>query len=132
MTKEIRKIELGEDIFLLENILSKGECEALIDSSEKVGYEEATIFDGKSHRMLKSVRNNLRLIADDSVFADEIWKKVSGYFNESIFHFKAIGLNERFRFYKYEPGHRFNKHKDGAFVRSESERSIHNLFKRKL
>ena len=34
-----------------------------------------------------------------------------------------VGLNERFRFYRYERGERFSWHLDGAYVRSRTERS---------
>ena len=127
MNQEIRKIEVAEDIFVLENLLSPEECEVLIYSSEELGFEEATIFDGREHRMLKSVRNNLRLVSYDQEFANELWGKVKPYFSESIHTYKSCGLNERFRFYKYEVGHRFRKHKDGAFVRSEGDRSIYTF-----
>ncbi len=35
----------------------------------------------------------------------------------------AVGLNERFRFYRYEKGQRFKRHIDGRFQRNEWEES---------
>ena len=35
----------------------------------------------------------------------------------------ARGLNERFRFYRYGPGQRFAPHVDGAYERTNGERS---------
>ena len=98
MNVEIKKIELDEDIFLLENILSPEECEVLIAASEEVGYEEATVFDGRQHRMIKGVRNNLRLIADDEEFAEELWGKVAYFFTEIIQGFKSYGLKTLYNF----------------------------------
>lgn len=37
---------------------------------------------------------------------------------------QAIGLNERFRFYRYDPGQQFATHMDGSFVRQNGERSL--------
>lgn len=36
---------------------------------------------------------------------------------------QAIGLNERFRFYRYEPGQRFKEHSDAPFRRDNGEES---------
>ena len=41
----------------------------------------------------------------------------------SPFHrYEAVGLNERFRFYRYDPGQTFRPHIDGHFARND-ERS---------
>ena len=38
--------------------------------------------------------------------------------------FPVVGVNERFRFYRYQPGQRFALHQDGTFARSPDERSL--------
>lgn len=38
-----------------------------------------------------------------------------------------VGLNERFRFYRYDPGQAFRWHTDGWHRRSERERSFHSV-----
>lgn len=123
----IRKEVITRDIFLLHNVLTQKECDNLILYSEQKGYEEATVFTGSSHQLMKGVRNNLRVIIDDQSFADKIWNKVSYLFKERISGFKAYGLNERFRFYKYSAGQRFKMHKDGAFVRGAGDTSIYTF-----
>ena len=35
-----------------------------------------------------------------------------------------MGLNERFRYYRYAPGQAFRWHCDGSFVRCETQRSL--------
>jgi len=37
---------------------------------------------------------------------------------------QVVGANERLRCYRYRPGQRFGPHFDGAFQRSDNERSI--------
>lgn len=37
---------------------------------------------------------------------------------------RACGLNERFRFYRYDRGERFAPHYDGCFRRSDDEESL--------
>lgn len=120
----ITKRQIADQVFVLDNVLSHGECKQLIEESEEKGYEEATVFTGRSHEMIKGIRNNLRVIVDDQLFADKLWGKVSMYFDEEIDGLKAYGLNERFRFYKYSKGQRFKMHKDGAFVRTQNDLSL--------
>jgi len=123
----ITKTTIDKDIFVLHNVLSVDECKELIDFSEKQGYHEATVFTGREHKMVKGIRNNLRVLSDDQVLADKIWKRVKPYFKSKIQGFKAYGLNERFRYYKYEVGQRFKRHKDGAFERTLNDRSIYTF-----
>lgn len=124
---EIKKEVITNDIFLLHNILTDQECKDLILYSEQKGYEEATVFTGSSHQLIKGVRNNLRVIIDDQKYAIKIWDKVANFFTPKIDGFEAYGLNERFRFYKYSEGQRFKMHKDGAFVRSAGDTSIYTF-----
>jgi prolyl 4-hydroxylase len=35
----------------------------------------------------------------------------------------AIGLNELFRFYRYQPGQEFKKHRDNSYIRNNKEAS---------
>lgn len=121
---EIKKVDITQNIFVLENVLSKEECKLLIAKSENVGYEEATVFTGSEHKLIKGIRNNMRVLIDDQELSDNIWKKVAPFFEKEINGFSSYGLNERFRYYKYEIGQRFNKHKDGSFVRDIGDKSI--------
>ena len=124
---EIVRIDIAEGIFVIENLLSNEECDQLIERSEAIGFHEATVFTGTTHRLIKGIRDNLRVIIDDDVLAESFWKRVSHFFDQPIDGFKAYGLNERFRFYKYEVGQRFKRHKDGAFVRSLGDTSIYTF-----
>ena len=123
----VNRVTITKDIFVLENVLTQEECKMLINNSEKVGYEEATVFTGSEHKLIKGIRNNLRVIIDDTELVEKIWLKVSCFFQNEIHDHKAYGLNERFRFYKYEIGQRFNKHKDGAYVRNENDKSFYTF-----
>jgi predicted 2-oxoglutarate/Fe(II)-dependent dioxygenase YbiX len=58
---------------------------------------------------------------DDTELAATLFARIT--VPESLCDMRAVGLNERFRCYRYEPGQRFAPHYDGAFVRDEDERS---------
>jgi hypothetical protein len=120
-----RKIAVGtrQDIFLVGDFLSKQECEGFIALSEGRGFEEAMISTGFGQVVAKDVRNNDRLIWDDPALADTWWQRVADFFPPEFGRWKALGLNERFRFYRYKPGQKFSQHRDGSFERSKSEMS---------
>ena len=60
---------------------------------------------------------------DDPALAAKLWERAEDYVFQPVTGYKPIGLNERFRFYRYGPGQMFRWHRDGAFERNERERS---------
>jgi prolyl 4-hydroxylase len=72
---------------------------------------------------VKEVRNNQRILLTDQALAEELWFKLKELMPQRLGNSLAIGLNELFRIYKYEPGQLFKKHRDQSFMRNESEAS---------
>ena len=121
----MKKIVYNKDIFVLENFLSKEECVALIEKSEQIGYEEAKVQTGaNTQSMLKSVRDNDRILYKDEALANQLYERALPLLSNEIGNYDRIGLNELFRFYKYSPGQRFKMHRDGSFKRNEREKSF--------
>ena len=111
-----------------ENFLTPEECQSLIDYSENVGYAEALIRTrDRGEVMNKDVRDNDRVIWDSEEMAVDFFEKVKDLVQSMIDGYEAIGLNERFRFYRYKDGQRFRPHVDGAFKRSDIEVSLLTL-----
>ena len=111
-----------------ENFYSDQQCDYLIKWSEEYGYAEALIrARGQGEVMNKDVRDNDRVIWDDEVMAYELFERVKDLVPQMIDGYEPIGLNERFRFYRYKDGQRFRPHVDGAFKRSETEVSLLTL-----
>ncbi|MEZ4322896.1 MAG: 2OG-Fe(II) oxygenase [Myxococcota bacterium] len=112
-----------EYIVLVRDFLSAERCRERIAWSEAEGYEEARLSDGSRRT---DVRNNDRLIFDDAALASRWWARV----REAVPVLPSahpIGLNERFRFYRYHPGQQFRHHRDGVFQRNDSELSQFTL-----
>lgn len=124
----MKKIEfIPNQLFVIEDFFSVLECDDYTIWSEQRGYEEAKVqIDGKQI-MMKNVRNNSRITFIDQQLADRIWKKIRPFVVERFENSVAIGLNELFRFYKYEPGQRFKRHIDGSYIRNEQEVSYFTL-----
>jgi prolyl 4-hydroxylase len=111
------------DIFTVPHVLSAQECAALVAHAEALGFEAAPITTPRGFVMAPSVRNNTRVMLDDEARAAALWERLSPVIPQRRGAWRATGLNERLRFYRYEPGQRFKWHHDGAFERTPDERS---------
>jgi len=91
-------------------------------------YEQAQINMGNGKQIaMTDVRNSDRCIIDSVDFADTIWQRIVAELpreTENDLHLKtieasqsysSIGLNERMRFLRYDPGGYFKPHYDGSF-----------------
>ncbi len=107
------------------NFLTPEECAGFIDFAEKQGFEESLIrVRGGGEVMNKEIRDNDRVIWDNPQVAAQLWELVKDLVPYDIGGYEPIGLNERFRFYRYKDGQKFKPHVDGAFKRSETEFSL--------
>ena len=114
-------------VFMLLNVLSPEECDLFIRVTEGQGFEAAPITTGRGFAMIPEVRNNGRVMVDDPLRAAWLWGRVWRHVDEHYGSFSAVGLNERFRYYRYAPGEYFKWHGDGAYIRSERERSMYSF-----
>lgn len=117
-------MRIADGIFTIPSVLTPDECQAYIALTEARGYEPAPITTGNGFIMRPEIRNNTRVIIDDIERADELWQRVRHEIPAFMDGRQAIGLNERFRFYRYDPGERFAPHCDGAFRRENGELSL--------
>jgi predicted 2-oxoglutarate/Fe(II)-dependent dioxygenase YbiX len=113
----------GDRVFLIRGFLTPEECHAFVTRSERAGYEEATITTAAGPVMAKEIRDNARLIVDDTSLADNWWQRVGTFLPQRLQGCQILGFNERFRFYRYDVGQKFAPHVDGAFRRNNGDRS---------
>jgi predicted 2-oxoglutarate/Fe(II)-dependent dioxygenase YbiX len=120
----MRKEELdGINIFVVHDFLSPEECENFIRLTEERGYTDAPINTSFGPMVRKDVRNNERVMIDNFNLARQLWEKARLFIPSPLFDVEAVGLNERFRFYRYDVGQQFAQHMDGCFDRGNGERS---------
>ena len=101
-------------VMTLSNVLSKNECKNLILRGEHIGFREASVRTNDGQKMLKSVRNNERVMFSDTELADDLFQRINPYLDEfQVDDVSPVVLNDYFRIYKYNKGQRFNQHKDG-------------------
>ncbi|RIB19181.1 hypothetical protein C2G38_2083707 [Gigaspora rosea] len=108
--------------FTIDNVCTPEECAALIKLSEAGGYKPALVNVGGGHQQLMTdVRNSTRYILDDVKLSSDLWSRISKFVPNiwSKDSFPVVGLNERLRFLRYDPGERFKAHQDGSFQRPD-------------
>lgn len=113
-----------DHLFTIEGFFSQQECQSYIDLSESLGYEVAAIDGG---RVVRSVRNNDRVFYENPVLGKHLFERLHPFLLPKIGNSELVGLNERFRFYRYQPGHRFHGHQDNSFIRDGREASYYTF-----
>jgi len=100
--------------FQLLGVLSADECERLLELSESLGYlEDAAV------SLPRDIRHNdsFTWVADDAT-CELIWQRCRKLvLDDSDYNAgkAALGLNARFRFYRYREGDFFAPHTDGSW-----------------
>jgi prolyl 4-hydroxylase len=117
-------MEVAEGIFTVPDLLTPEECREYIALTEAIGYTAAPITTAGGFKMRPEIRNNTRVIVDDADRAAELWGRLRDHVPPFLRGRQAIGLNERFRFYRYDPGERFAPHRDGSYRRENGEESL--------
>ncbi|MBK8258876.1 MAG: 2OG-Fe(II) oxygenase [Polyangiaceae bacterium] len=110
--------------FVVDNVLSIEECQSLINVIEERGPRLAPITTARGPLIDADIRNNTRVMFDDEALAERLFQRIKRHCPPEIKGLEIVGANERLRCYKYEVGQRFAPHYDGAFFRSDNERSF--------
>lgn len=119
---EHRRID--DAIFTVSGLFTREECDEYIAFAEGIGFGEAPITTFGGPVMMKDVRNNERVMVDDPGRAGVLWDRIRPHLGAMDFAgARAVGVNERLRFYRYDPGQVFRWHRDGYYQRPNGERS---------
>ncbi|NML64206.1 2OG-Fe(II) oxygenase [Hymenobacter sp. RP-2-7] len=119
--------KLTDSIFTIEDFLTRQECLQEIVRSEGVGYELAKVNSASGSRVRTDIRNNSRAFYNSEELAESLWRKLQPFAPAQLGNSHAIGLNELFRFYRYQRGHQFKGHYDESYVRNDLEASYYTF-----
>ncbi|MCV6637355.1 hypothetical protein [Candidatus Albibeggiatoa sp. nov. NOAA] len=79
------KIEkYGAGVFSMYPFLSVAECRKLIEKSENMTYEKATIQAIAGEKLDEEIRFNDRILFDDVELADQLYQKAKQYLPEIV------------------------------------------------
>jgi prolyl 4-hydroxylase len=112
---------------LVDDVLTSGECEELIARIDGLSPAVAPITTHRGFELRPDIRNNERVVFDDVGLAGALFDRLRPVVpaelreRDGLLLGRAVGLNERFRGYRYSEGHRFAPHFDGAFARNARE-----------
>jgi len=114
----------GNVAYLLTNVFSPKECEALIKHTEDIGYARAMINITETKAVvMPGYRDSQRLMIDNKDFSKILFKRIGHLLPQTLPYFgkelKLVEINERFRFLRYDPGDQFKPHCDGTYERSD-------------
>ncbi len=125
---------LNRDAFVLADLACDRACEGWIARAERSGFTSApvTTRNGPVHR--PDLRNNARVMEDDVDTAAELWRRIEPVMppawrrvdRRGAAHL-PVGLNERLRFYRYDPGEYFAVHRDAPYIRDNRVFSLLTL-----
>jgi prolyl 4-hydroxylase len=108
-------------VFAVADILRPAECADMIGRIEALEPTAASITTAAGFVMRPDIRNNARVMFDDVALAAELFARLGSALPARLCDRRLVGVNERFRCYRYEPGQRFAPHYDGAYRRSATE-----------
>jgi len=115
--------QVADSIFTVEDFLTRQQCLEKIVLSEGVGYEPAKVNTASGSKVRPDIRNNNRAFYKSEELAQQLWGKLQSFVPARLGNSSALGLNELFRFYRYQRGHQFKGHFDESYVRNEREAS---------
>lgn len=114
----------GPLVARIAGFATDAECAALVARIEALGPSAAPVTTPRGFVMRPDIRNNARVMFDDADLAARLFARLAPLVPPTLCGLRAVGLNERFRGYRYTPGQRFAPHYDGAFIRGPHERSL--------
>ena len=115
---------LTDCVFTVERFFTPSECDKYIKISEDFGYEDALLSSAQGQVLRTDVRNNQRVMFSNDEMASSLWERASEFVPTEFEGRLAVGVNEMLRFYRYDPGQRFNWHQDFPFERDNGEKSF--------
>lgn len=114
---------LNDYVFTVDHFLSESECDKYIRISEEIGYEEALVTSPSGHVRRTDIRNNQRVMFQNREIADQLWQRASEFVPAEYEGRSADGVNELLRFYRYDPGERFEWHQDFPYIADDGRQS---------
>lgn len=108
----------GPPYALLDGVLTKAECAALVARAEAAGFSPMALAYPPGYR------NNDRLVWDDEGFSARLFRRIAARLPQTLGGARVVALNPRFRVCRYTAGQSFTRHQDGAFEPTPERRSL--------
>ncbi|KAF9352427.1 hypothetical protein BGX34_012167 [Mortierella sp. NVP85] len=101
--------------FLLKDVLTRNECHQMISAAESVGFTPDVPMVGSAAESISVLAHNFFWMADDQLL-EHIFNRCKAHFPETSGDGQgAVGINSRWRVYRYVPGAIYRIHIDGQW-----------------
>lgn len=103
-------------VHTLQHILTPYECLRIIEIAEATGFTVASLYTdvaGREH--FSETRKSARCILDSHIFVERLWHRLAPFVPTMWGSATCVGLNERLRILRYDPGDEFKPHSDGSY-----------------
>ncbi|KAF9089761.1 hypothetical protein BGX29_011877 [Mortierella sp. GBA35] len=101
--------------FLLKDVLTRKECHQMISAAEAVGFTPDVPMVGSASESVSVLAHNFFWMADDQLLG-HIFDRCKSHFPETSGDgHGAVGINSRWRVYRYVPGAIYRPHIDGQW-----------------
>jgi predicted 2-oxoglutarate/Fe(II)-dependent dioxygenase YbiX len=111
---------VDEGIYTISGVMTAKECQELIERAEAIGFSAASVKTSSGQRMMTNIRNNDRVNLHDVELANTMWQRVSRLL-PVLDSCKPVSVDPNLRFYRYDPGQQFKRHKDGSVTNDLGE-----------
>lgn len=104
---------------IVHAVLTPEECTAIIEIAETQGFVRASIYtDAAGKEYFSEHRKSARCILDSPEFVRRLWPRIAPHVPPTGGTSAAtcVGLNERLRILRYDPGDEFKPHSDGSYT----------------
>lgn len=118
---------LTDSIWTIHEFLKPTECQQYVQLAEDIGFEDALVTSPTGAIRVSQLRNNQRVMFKSDPMAEVIWERLVDFVPTGFEGRTAIGVNEMFRFYRYDSGQQFDWHQDHAYERDNGELSCLTL-----
>jgi len=115
MKNQIINLIPDKHLQIIEDVFTKEECDKMIDISEKNGYHNIGKADNTFEDIYLEKRKSGRTIIDNDSLANNLYKKIYKYIPKKYNNKMVYGINNRFRFLKYNVGDYFARHRDNNY-----------------
>jgi prolyl 4-hydroxylase len=112
-------------VWTVEDVLSPSECEAFVERMRESEEVHVAPITGHAGEVIDvSVRNNTRLMFDDVQLAANLWGRVAPHVPSRLLNRPVVGVNERFRIYRYGEGQKHGSHWDSSIELGDGRTSL--------
>ena len=111
---------LLQDSFELHDVLSRAECDAIVRLSDAIGFQRPKCGGGIGSKETSPPPDRLVWVTEQA-WCNRVFRRLEACLPNFIMGRQPVGINPRWRLYRYEPGFALERHQDRSFKASGAD-----------